>query len=96
MIMVRRLRHRQTIGAITDMPDLRNAQPVLCSTFTHALRTRALAMVGACTGEYGIGYGKLDFLDAEHGNAVPVMQSIKQSLDPQNLPNRGKVVRYAG
>ena len=97
--MVRLLRHGQTKGAITDMPDLRNAQPVLCSTFTHALRTlrtRTLAMGGTCTREHGIGYGKLDFLDAEHGNAVPVMQSIKQALDPRNLFNRGKVVRYAG
>ena len=53
-------------------------------------------MGGTCTREHGIGYGKLDFLDAEHGNAVPVMQSIKQALDPRNLFNRGKVVRYAG
>ena len=57
---------------------------------------RALAMGGTCTGEHGIGFGKLDFLDAEHGEAVDVMRAIKQSLDPQNLFNRGKVVRYAG
>ena len=55
--------------------------------------SRALAMNGTCTGEHGIGYGKLDFLDAEHGEAVAVMQSIKQSLDPKNLFNRGKVIR---
>jgi D-lactate dehydrogenase (cytochrome) len=57
---------------------------------------RALAMDGTCTGEHGIGFGKLDFLDAEHGEAVGVMRAIKQSLDPRNLFNRGKVVRYAG
>jgi D-lactate dehydrogenase (cytochrome) len=56
---------------------------------------RALAMSGTCTGEHGIGYGKLDFLDAEHGNAVPVMHAIKHALDPRNVFNRGKVVRYA-
>ena len=46
-----------------------------------------------CTGEHGIGFGKLDFLDAEHGDAVSVMAAIKQSLDPHNVFNRGKVVR---
>ncbi len=54
---------------------------------------RALAMDGTCTGEHGIGYGKLDFLIAEHGEAVSVMRSIKQALDPDNLFNPGKVLR---
>ncbi len=59
----------------------------------HRLVSRALAMNGTCTGEHGIGYGKLDFLDAEHGDAVAVMQAIKQALDPRNLFNRGKIIR---
>jgi D-lactate dehydrogenase (cytochrome) len=60
----------------------------------HNVVSRALAMGGTCTGEHGIGFGKLDFLDAEHGDAVTVMRSIKQALDPRNLLNRGKVIRY--
>ena len=54
---------------------------------------RALAMGGTSTGEHGIGFGKLDFLDAEHGDAVSVMRAIKHTLDPDNLFNPGKVIR---
>ena len=54
---------------------------------------RALAMGGTCTGEHGIGCGKLDHLEAEHGTgAVALMRSIKRTLDPHNLMNPGKVV----
>ena len=59
----------------------------------HRVVTRALAMGGTSTGEHGVGIGKLDFLDAEHGEAMSVMREIKRALDPDNLFNPGKVVR---
>jgi D-lactate dehydrogenase (cytochrome) len=54
---------------------------------------RALSMDGTCTGEHGVGLGKLDFLPIEHGEAFHVMQQIKATLDPQNLMNPGKVLK---
>jgi D-lactate dehydrogenase (cytochrome) len=53
----------------------------------------ALRLEGTCTGEHGIGMGKLDALVQERGEAVNVMRTIKQALDPHNLMNPGKVLR---
>ncbi|ANC90964.1 FAD-binding protein [Azospirillum humicireducens] len=54
---------------------------------------RALAMGGTCTGEHGIGYGKMAFLEQEAGEAFAVMGDLKRAFDPDNLLNPGKVVR---
>jgi D-lactate dehydrogenase (cytochrome) len=54
---------------------------------------RALSLDGTCTGEHGIGCGKVDFLIAEHGEAVSVMRAIKKVIDPDNIMNPGKIFR---
>ena len=57
------------------------------------LVARALAMEGTCTGEHGVGYGKIDFLTEELGEALSVMRAIKRAIDPDNIMNPGKIVR---
>jgi D-lactate dehydrogenase (cytochrome) len=56
------------------------------------LAKRALEMGGTCTGEHGVGLGKMKYMRAEHGDAVDVMRAIKQALDPENLMNPGKMI----
>ncbi len=53
---------------------------------------RALALGGSCSGEHGVGMGKREFLEAEHGaETLAVMRQIKTALDPRGIMNPGKM-----
>ena len=61
--------------------------------FVARLNRRALAMDGTCTGEHGVGQGKMAFLEQELGGAVDLMRQVKQALDPDDIFNPGKIFR---
>jgi D-lactate dehydrogenase (cytochrome) len=67
----------------------------LAEEFVSRLTMRAIAMEGTCTGEHGIGQGKMGFLEHELGHSVDIMRTIKAALDPQNILNPGKILPAA-
>jgi D-lactate dehydrogenase (cytochrome) len=75
--------------------DLNDADEVSrAKAFLERLVDRALAMDGTCTGEHGIGQGKMKYLVAEHGEeALATMRAIKRALDPLDILNPGKIVQ---
>jgi D-lactate dehydrogenase (cytochrome) len=61
--------------------------------FHSRLVKRSLSLEGTCTGEHGIGVGKIDYLISELGReAVDVMSTIKTALDPNGIMNPGKII----
>src|SRR5690348_8138415 len=79
---------------LTLLIDMDDADEVKrAKALSERLVERALAMDGTCTGEHGVGQGKMKYLLREHGPAaLAAMAAIKKALDPQNLMNPGKIV----
>jgi D-lactate dehydrogenase (cytochrome) len=74
--------------------DLDNPEEVSAGEQLSArLAERAIAMDGTCTGEHGIGQGKIAYLESELGSALDVMRAVKRAIDPDNIMNPGKIVR---
>ena len=82
--------HVQMLVDPSDPSDIARAEGV-----NERMVHRAIAMDGTCTGEHGIGLHKLDFLIHEAGeDAIDMMRTIKHALDPNNIFNPGKVIRW--
>ena len=80
--------HLSLMVDMNDAAEVSRARD-LCDRLTR----RALGMDGTCTGEHGIGQGKMKYLDAEHGPAaLDAMRAVKRALDPDNIMNPGKIV----
>ncbi|PRA56213.1 FAD-binding oxidoreductase [Brucella pituitosa] len=68
------------------------SEMVRAEKFMDRLVKRALAMEGTCTGEHGIGQGKMKYLAMELGEATDYMRMIKKAIDPDNIMNPGKIL----
>jgi len=80
--------HLTLLVDMTDSDEVARAKAL-----NERLVERALAMDGTCTGEHGVGQGKMKYMEAEHGApALAAMAAIKRALDPQNIMNPGKMV----
>jgi D-lactate dehydrogenase (cytochrome) len=79
------------LSLLVDMDD---ADEVLrAEGLLERLVERALAMDGTCTGEHGVGQGKMKYLAGEHGDAaLAAMRAIKAALDPHLIMNPGKII----
>ncbi len=73
----------------------RNEELEQAQAINRRMVARAIAMGGTCSGEHGVGYGKAEFLAAEHGEALNVMAAIKKALDPRGILNPGKMTEAA-
>jgi D-lactate dehydrogenase (cytochrome) len=80
--------HCQFILDPADPSEMQRARAV-----NERMVRRAIAMGGTCTGEHGVGLGKIDSVALEVGEAASMMRAIKLALDPQNILNPGKIVR---
>ncbi len=82
--------HVQMMVDPNDPEDIARAEAV-----NARMVERAIAMDGTCTGEHGVGLHKMDFLIQEHGEgAIDTMRAIKHALDPHNILNPGKIIRW--
>ena len=59
--------------------------------FNTLLIKKALELNGTITGEHGVGLHKKEYLLEEHPDNIPVMKSIKRTIDPNNIMNPGKI-----
>ena len=59
--------------------------------FSDLLIKKTLELEGTITGEHGVGLHKKEYLLKEHPDNLPVMKSIKRTIDPNNIMNPGKI-----
>lgn len=71
-------------------PDNRSEWDIL-EKINHDIVVKAVDLGGTCTGEHGVGIGKRQFMELEHGKSLDLMKRIKTVIDPKGLMNPGKI-----
>ena len=80
--------HVMPLVMVDDPEEMRVAED-----FMHRLVERAMTMDGTCTGEHGVGQGKIKYLEGEHGRpALDLMRALKRAIDPGDIMNPGKIL----
>ncbi len=79
------------VGAMLDPEN--PADQEAFEELSRVLVADALARGGTCTGEHGIGLGKLTALELEHPDLLPLLRGVKALFDPHGIMNPGKVLR---
>ncbi len=79
--------HVQVTVDLDDADERKRAEE-----FVGRLTKKAISAGGTCTGEHGVGQGKIKYMELEHGDALQQMGAIKQALDPDNIMNPGKIL----
>lgn len=78
---------------VVIMIDLSNEEEIaLAKRYNELIVLDAIKRGGTCTGEHGVGVGKRIYQETEHKNALEVMRSIKNILDPKGILNPGKLL----
>ncbi|MCP3032061.1 FAD-binding protein [Halobacillus sp. A1] len=72
---------------LSDSQEVKNAEHL-----NEQIVEYALGRGGTCTGEHGVGVGKMKYQQREHGHALQIMEKIKLALDPAQMLNPHKLV----
>jgi D-lactate dehydrogenase (cytochrome) len=79
------------VGLMLDPDD--ESELAIADALAEALVIDALARGGTCTGEHGVGIGKIGALEREHGDLLPLLRGVKDLFDPLGILNPGKILR---
>ena len=74
-----------------EFPYATDAEFAVISRVNDRIVQKAIELGGTATGEHGVGMGKTQFMEQEHGLALVVMRQIKDVLDPNGILNPGKI-----
>ncbi|WP_173108055.1 FAD-binding oxidoreductase [Bacillus sp. KH172YL63] len=79
--------HTSLMINLQDEDEMKRAE-----TYNEDIVEYAIERNGTCTGEHGVGVGKMKYQQREHGAALGVMEQIKRAIDPHEIFNPNKLI----